>query len=114
MNYVILFGVGVPLFALVFSVVTLLLGLVWDRFQTSGPGGFGMLYLKFLIIATAYMVLTVIGIRGILGLVVMAFAYKLVFGAGWVEALIIGIVGGIIGWIAFITILASFLEAARG
>ncbi len=40
MDYVILFGLGIPLFALAFSVVTVLLGLVWERFQTTGPGGF--------------------------------------------------------------------------
>ena len=110
MGYVILFAIGVPLFALVFSGVVLLLGLVWERFRTSGPGGFGMLYLKFLIIAAVYMVLAVVGIGGLLGLMIMALAYKYVFGAGWVEALIIGIVGGIIGWVAFIGIVAALVD----
>ncbi len=72
-----------------------------------------MLNLKFLIVASVYMILAVIGIGGLIGLAAMAFTYKLVFGAGWVEALVIGILGGIFGWIAIITVLASFIEAVQ-
>ena len=45
--------------ALVFSVLTLLLGMVWDDFEVSGPDGwtlevFGEFYLRYLIIAAVF------------------------------------------------------------
>ena len=99
MGYVIVFVVGVPLFALAFSLATLFLGLFWDRFRPDGPGGFKTLYGKFLIVAAVYIVLGFLGLGGLIGLAVMAFAYKTVFGAGWIEAIVIGIVGGFLGWL---------------
>lgn len=55
--------------------------------------------------------LGLIGIGGIIGLAIMAGAYKAVFGAGWVEALVIGVLGGIIGAILFaVVVLLLSLE----
>ncbi len=105
MAYAILFVVGIPLFALAFSAATMLLGLFSDSFQTSGDGGFKTLYCKFLIVAAVYILLSVFGIGGVIGLAVMAFAYKVVFAAGWTQAVGIGIVGGIFGWVLFVVIL---------
>ena len=76
-------------------------------FSTSGPGGFKTLYLKMLIISSVYVLLAAIGLGGLIGLVVMSIAYKAVFDAGWVQALIIGIVGGTLGWGLFIVILVG-------
>lgn len=105
--YVVLVVVGVPLFALVFTGVTLFLGLFWSRFKPVGEGTFWDFYRQFLIIAAVYMVLSFFGIGGLLGLAVMAFAYKTVFGAGWFEALVIGILGGLLGWILMIALMAG-------
>ena len=105
MAYVILFVVATPLFALVFSGLTLFLGLFWQRFETTGHGGFAQLYKQFLIVAAIYVALSMLGIVGLLGLLVMAAAYKTVFGAGIVEALVIGVVGGLIGWVLFVALL---------
>ena len=110
MVYLLLAVVGVPLFALVFSGTVLFLGLFWDRFKTSGPGGFRMLYGKMLIISAIYLGLAVFGIHGLTGLVIMAVGYSAVFGASWVEALVIGILGGTAGWVLFIASLMA-LEA---
>jgi len=104
--YAIILVVGV-LFALVFSGVTLFLGLFWSRFKPVGEGTFWDFYKQFLIIAAAYVVLSLLGIGGLVGLAVMALAYKCVFGAGWVEALVIGILGGLIGWVLMILAVAG-------
>lgn len=91
MIYAILIVVGIPLFALVFSCVTLILGKISVHFETEGLSGFGDLYLHFLIIAGVYVVLSMLGIGGLLGLAVMALTYKSVFHAGWPQALVIGL-----------------------
>ncbi len=39
----------------------------------------------------------------------MAVAYKYVFGAGWVQAIVIGIVGGIIALVLFVILVAVVL-----
>ena len=111
MQYVILFVVMVPLFALVFSGLVLLLGLFWDRFKTHGPGGFRALYAKFLIVSSVYVLLAMVGVGGWIGLAVMAVTYKYMFGAGWPEALVLGILGGIIGWAAIALLLTGLVTA---
>ncbi len=105
--YLVVAAIAIPLFALVFSVVTLFLALFWSRFKPVGDFSFGRFYLQFLIIAAAYVGLSFLGIGGLLGLAVMGLTYKLVFGAGWVEALVIGIVGGLVAWGLLIGILAA-------
>lgn len=109
MAYVVLFPVAVPVFALAFSATVKFLGLFWGRFQTSG-GGFGSLYARMLGIATVYLILSVVAIGGLLGLVVMTLCYKGAFGAGWVEALVVGILGGVIGWVLFIFALIGLAQ----
>ncbi len=86
------------------------LGLFWKAFSTSGPGGFRIMYLKFLIISAAYLVLAVLGIGGLVGLGLMTLAYKFVFSAGWVQALVIGILGGFVGWLLFILVVAGLIQ----
>ena len=39
----------------------------------------------------------------------LAVAYKYVFGAGWVQAIVIGIVGGIIALVLFVILVAVVL-----
>jgi len=105
MAYVVLAVIGIPLFAFVFAATVKFLGLFWLRFKTEGPGGFFQLWTQFLIVSTAYVALRCFWIGGLLGLVLMGLAYKTVFGAGWVEALVIGILGGGVGWVLFFVIL---------
>jgi hypothetical protein len=82
MAYVLTFCIAVPIFALAFTGVTLFLGLFWDRFKPEGEGSLWDLYRQFLTVAAVYVILGLLGIGGLLGLVVMAFTYKGVFGAG--------------------------------
>ncbi len=110
MIYVIVFGVGIPLFALVFSALVMFFGLFWMRFQTTGTGGFKGLYLKMLIISTIYLGTAMLGIGGLLGLGIMALGYRFVFDADWVEAFVLGLVGGIIGWGLLIVFLAGLVQ----
>jgi hypothetical protein len=86
------FVFAVPLLALTFSIAVKLLGLFWGRFKTEG-GGFGALYAKMLIAATAFVIIRVIGLPLWLGVPAMGVVYNRLFGAGWFEALIIGVIG---------------------
>lgn len=105
LGYLIIFFVGIPLFALSFSVTCVVLGFFSEDFKPNGPGGFLQLYKQFLIIAAIYVGLAFVGIRGILGLGIIALGYKYVFHATWKHALIIGFFGGIAGWIAMVALL---------
>ncbi len=98
MVYVLVFVIATPIFALAFTGITLFLGLFWERFKPDGDGSLWDLYQQFLIVAAVYVVLGLIGLGGLLGLAAMAFTYKAVFGAGWEEALVIGILGGLLAW----------------
>jgi hypothetical protein len=92
-SYVLTFLLFVPVLALAYSLCVKLLGLVWDRFETSG-GGFGALYGKMLIAAGAFVLLTFVPYLPIvLFVIVMGAVYKWLFGAGFVEAVIIGVLG---------------------
>ena len=108
MAYVLIFVIGVPLFALIFTGTVYFLGLFWDRFAVSG-GSFKDVYLKFLIVAAVYLLLSVLGISGLIGLAIMALCYKFTFDAGWVEALVLGILGGAIAWGLFILVLLAMV-----
>jgi hypothetical protein len=110
MVYVLLVFVGIPLFALVFSVTVCFLGLFWNDFQTTGPGGFKMLYGKMLIIAAMYVLLSMAGIGGLIGLAIMAFGYKIVFAAGWLQAFVVGLLGGVVGWVLFLLVAVALSE----
>jgi len=108
----ILVGVGFTAFAaLVFSVLTILLGKVWRAFEVSGPEGWRFLdfYMHYLIIAAVYTFVSLPLGNGLLGIAALAVAYKYVFDAGWVQALVIGLIGGIIALVLFIMLLAAVL-----
>ena len=47
--------------------------------------------------------------NGFLGIAALAVAYKYVFDAGWVQAAVIGIVGGIIALVLFVILAAAVL-----
>ena len=112
--YALIFVVGTPIFALGFMLITLFLGLFWEAFRMEGEGSLIQAYKQFLIVAAIYVVLAMIGIRGLMGLAVMAVAYKYVFGAGWLQALVIGILGGLLAWAIFIGILLSLAVLGVG
>jgi hypothetical protein len=75
-----------------------------------GEGSIWDFYRQFLIVASVYVVLSLLGIGGLIGLLIMALAYKTVFGAGWVEALVIGIFGGALGWVMMRGVLRAAVE----
>jgi hypothetical protein len=113
MIHIIIAVIGIPLFALVFSGTTMGLGLVWSRFKIEGgKGGYKEIYIKFLIVAAVYILLTLAGIGGFIGLFVMGLAYKYTFGAGMFEAFIIGLIGGTIGWVIFFFLAAAGIFGA--
>ncbi|HEV3120314.1 MAG TPA: hypothetical protein VGY53_00355 [Isosphaeraceae bacterium] len=101
MSNAVKFLVAVPLFALVFSVVTWVLSRLWSAFEIEGRGGLLRFYGQFLIISALYVALVLLGIHPLIGLLVMFLGYRYVFGAGWLQALVIGILGGMIGWALF-------------
>lgn len=109
MTQAVQFLVAVPLFALVFSLVTWVLSWFWDAFGIEGRGGLLRFYGQFLVISALYVAVVMLGVHPLIGLVVMFLGYRYVFGAGWVQALIIGFLGGMIGWALLPTVLA-FLE----
>ncbi|HEV3165878.1 MAG TPA: hypothetical protein VGZ22_17750 [Isosphaeraceae bacterium] len=106
------FVVAVPLFAFVFSVVAWLLSRVWDSFAIEGRGGLFRFYGQFLIISALYVGVVLLGVHPLIGLLIMFLGYRYVFGAGWLQALIIGFLGGMIGW-ALLPIVFQFLESRR-
>jgi hypothetical protein len=110
--FVILIGLAFAAFAaLVFSVLTLLLGKISASFEVSGPEGwsFGAFYVRYLIIAGVYTFVAIPMGNGFLGIAALAVAYKYVFDAGWVQAVVIGTVGGIISLVLFILLLRLVL-----
>ena len=97
--------------ALVFSLLTLLLGLFWDDFEVTGPEGwnlqtFGEFYVRYLIVAVVYTLVTIPLGNGVIGIAALAVAYKYVFAAGWLQAAVMGIVGGSIACVLFLALLA--------
>ena len=117
MTYLLLFLGGIPVFALVFTLVTYALGSVSQTFKPQ-EASFGKIYGGFLIIAAIYLLLSFLRIGaifgprmgGILGLVIMTLGYRYVFDAGWVQALVIGILGGIVGWVIYANIVSVFVN----
>ncbi len=97
--------------ALVFSVLTLILGKSFDAFEVSGPEGwrFSAFYVRYLIIAAVYTFVSLPLGNGLLGIAALAVAYKYVFDAGWVQAAVIGIIGGIIALVLFVILVAVVL-----
>ena len=108
MTYVIFFGVGIPVFALVFTCTAYGLGIFFSSFRPE-EGSIASVYRGFLAIAAIYLLVVIIAPPGPLGLVfyvaVMTAAYRFVFDADWPQAVVIGLVGGIIGRIALLALL---------
>lgn len=105
-----LIGIAFSVFAAaVFAACTLLLGLVWKDFEVTGlEGGDWMgFYGRYLLVAGVYTFITVplsvglLGSGGLLGasigLGAMWLAFDQVFHAGWVQTLVICVIGG---WVA--------------
>jgi len=97
--------------ALVFSLLTLWLGKMFTSFEVSGPDGwtFFDFYKRYLIIAAVYVFVSMPLGNGILGIAALAVAYRYVFDAGWVQAIVIGIVGGIIAFLLFALLILAVL-----
>ena len=94
-----------------FTVLTFLLGMVFRSFEVSGPDDFSFLafYMRYLIIAAVYTFVSLPLNNGLLGIAALAVAYKYVFDAGWVQAAVMGIVGGGIALGLFIILLIEIL-----
>jgi hypothetical protein len=97
--------------ALVFSVLTLLLGKVYPAFEISGPDNWSFIdfYKRYLIIAVVYVFVSLPLGNGLLGIGALAVAYKYVFDAGWTQAIVMGIVGGLIALMLFVLLLWAVL-----
>lgn len=120
MGFLVLLLIGVvfsAFAALVFLILTLLLGAVWDAFDVDGlqDGGYFQFYLQYWIVAAVYTFVTLpLGpglVPTILGIGAMAFAYEKVFGAGWTQAIVMSIVGGVIAQVLFIVVVGAILQA---
>jgi hypothetical protein len=114
MDLLLLLGIGVAFTAfaaLVFAVLTLLLGKLFTTFEVSGPDdwSFFEFYKRYLIVAAVYAFVSLPLGNGLLGIAALAVAYKFVFDAGWPQALIMGTVGGIIALVLFIFLIISVL-----
>jgi len=102
-------GLFVGFVALVFSLLTLLLGKVWTAFEVSGPDDWSFIdfYKRYLIIAAVFTLTTPCSL--LLGIGALAFAYKFVFDAGWVQAAVMGTVGGFIAVVLWVILMAVVL-----
>ena len=114
MNLVILLLLGLvfaAFTALVFSVLTLLLGKAFSAFEISGPDDWSFFdfYKRYLIVAAVYVFVSLPLGNGLLGIGALAVAYKYVFDAGWVQAIVMGIVGGLIALVLFMLLLIAIL-----
>jgi hypothetical protein len=107
-----LFAVGFAAFtALVFAVLTLLLGKLISSFEVSGPDDWSFFdfYKRYLIVAAVYVFVSLPLGNGLLGIAALAVAYKFVFDAGWVQAIVMGTVGGVIALVLFLLMLMAVL-----
>ncbi len=70
--------------ALVFAVLTLVLGKMFTSFQVSGPDDWSFFdfYKRYLLIAAVYVFVSLPLGNGLLGIGALALAYKYVFDAG--------------------------------
>ena len=116
MEILLLFIVGIvfsAFAAIVFVVLTFVLGKFFDAFDVSGDGTFLEFYLRYLVIALVYTFVTLPLGNGLIGIAAMAVAYKYVFYAGWTQALVMGTIGGIIALVLF-AILVTLILAPMG
>lgn len=112
MFVLVLIGLAFTAFAaLVFAVLTLLLGKMLSSFEVSGPDDWSFLdfYNRYLIIAAVYTFVSLPLGNALLGIAALAVAYKYVFDAGWVQAAVIGMVGGIIALVLFALLVVGVL-----
>jgi hypothetical protein len=110
-------GVAFTAFAaLVFSGLTLLLGMMFKSFELSGPDNWQFLdfYKRYLVIAAVYTFVS-LPLGGFIGIAALALAYKFVFQAGWTQAAIMGTVGGLIAFALFflLILLADMLAPGQ-
>ncbi len=111
MVILILIGLAFTAFAaLVFAVLTLLLGKLFTSFDVSGPEDWSFLgfYVRYLIIAAVFTFLS-LPLGPWLGIAALAVAYKYVFDAGWVQGIVMGLVGGFIALVLFEILLKIIL-----
>ena len=112
MSILLLIAVGIAFTAfaaLVFAVLTIVLDwLDVEAFSISGPEGwsFWEFYKRYLIIAAVFTFVSLPLGNGLLGIAALAVAYKFVFDAGWVQALVVGIIGGFIAFFLFILLIS--------
>jgi hypothetical protein len=98
--------------AWVFTMLTLLMGVVFKTFELSAPDDWTFLdlYKRYLIIAAVFTFVTLPLGRGLLGIAPLALAYKFVFRAGWSQAVIMGTVGGLIAILLFWVLIDTVLR----
>lgn len=108
----ILFLIATPVFAFAFSMVAWILSWFWDSFGIEGKGGIFRFYGQFLIIAALYVAIVLMGISPWIGFIVMFLGYRFIFGAGWLQAIVIGFLGGLLGGFLFPFAL-QFLEKEK-
>jgi len=114
MDILLLIGMGIAFTAfaaLVFAVLTLLLGTAFRAFEVSGPDDWEFLdfYKRYLIIAAVYTFVSLPLNNGLLGIGALAIAYKFAFDAGWVQAVVMGLIGGLIALVLFILLLNAIV-----
>jgi len=112
--FVIVLLTGTPVFAVAFTVVTYVLGLFSQRFRPTEAKPWEI-FLRFIPVAAIYLLLAMLGFRGIgllglVNLIIMTAAYRYFFDADWIHALIIGILGGILGSFCYAGVLAMIIE----
>lgn len=80
----------------------------FDAFSISGPEGWSFwdFYKRYFIIAAVFTFVSLPLGNGLLGIAALAAAYKFVFDAGWVQAVVIGTVGGFIALFLFALLLS--------
>ncbi len=66
-------------------------------------------YLRYLIIAAVYTFVAIPLGSPFLGIIPLAIAYKFVFDAGWVQAIVIGTIGGFIALVLFFLLMVAVL-----
>jgi hypothetical protein len=104
--------------ALVFSGLTLLAGKISPHFEMTGPEGwtFGQFYVRYLIIAAVFAFVAIpllpfLGCLGaLLGMVALTAAYKRVFDADWLQAVVLGGMGGAVALMLFVFVMVLILR----
>ena len=96
--------------ALVFCLLTMLFGLLFKSFEISGPDNwsFFAFYIRYLIIALVYVFVSM-PLNGLIGIGALAIAYKYVFDAGWIQAIVMCTVGGVVALVLFILLIVAVL-----